>query len=83
MKLNYDLVHPEKVKLIESMLADPIVNELWLKFVNLGLPNPSNTALIKAREIAWNEYCYFRDQYLGLPPLVVPHIQGTNRRNLF
>lgn len=70
-----DPVHPEKIKLIQEMLADPIVNELWLKFVNLG----HGFGNIKARDKAFQEYCHFRDKYLGLPPLQIQGIQGTNR----
>jgi hypothetical protein len=70
-------VHPEKINLIKNMLNDPIINELWLKFIHLG----SIKASYKERERVFQEYCHFRDLYLGLPPLIITPIQGTHRKN--
>lgn len=63
-----------KVDLIRRLLNDPVVNELWLKFVSM-----QNVATAKEREAIFQEYCHFRDKFLGLGPVVIPFVQGTNR----
>lgn len=78
MSKHVDL-HPEKINLVKNMLNDPIVNELWLKFIHLG----NIKANYKEREVAFQEYCHFRDKYLGLPPLRIEGIQGTNRERKY
>ena len=75
MKLKNNPVQPEKIQLIHDLLNSYPVNELWLEYVRLGMYGGT----YKEREKAWNEYCVFRDKYLGLPPLSVPSIQQTYR----
>lgn len=71
----------EKIQLIQDMLNDPTVGELWQIYIQMGQPqNGASSALLKAREKAWNHYCIARDKFLGLPPLVVPSMQGTINR---
>ena len=74
---------PEKrIQIINTMLADPIVSEAWSVFIRLGQPNNAQLSMnqIKARDKAWGEYCKVRDEYLKLPPLSVPYMQGTQNR---
>lgn len=63
-----------KIKMINDLLQSKFVNESWLKFVYLG----NHGGTFKERDKAFNEYCYFRDLQLGLPPLIVPHVQGSH-----
>lgn len=77
-RFNDDHVAIEKINLIKNLLSDPVVGECWNRFVRLGEIN----ATPKEREIAFQEYCHFRDQFLGLPPLVITPIQGTHRKNM-
>lgn len=74
-----DPVHPEKIKLIQNLLNDPIVKECWDRYVNLGVLNAS----FVQREKAFQEYCHFRDLYLGLPPVKLEGIQGTNKERKY
>jgi hypothetical protein len=75
-KYNDSPVHPEKIKMINEMLQTEPINELWLKFVNLG--NYGGT--VKEREKAFQEYCHFRDLHLGLKPLVIVPIHSEHKR---
>lgn len=75
-KFNTAPVDSLKIKLINDLLSSHPVNELWLKFVELGKHGGS----IKDREKAFAEYCYFRDQYLGLKPLVLQGISSEHRK---
>lgn len=77
-KYNDDHVPAEKIKLINDLLSDPIVNETWCRYVRLGEINAS----VSEREKAFQEYCHFRDLFLGLPPLKITPIQGTHRKNM-
>jgi hypothetical protein len=81
-KYNTAPVPEEKIQKIQEMLNDPIVGEAWKQFVNLGgeLHGTMTMNQINAREIAWNEYVRLRDDYLKLPPLSIPAMQGTHLR---
>lgn len=65
-----------KIKMIEELLQSHPVNEMWLKFVKLG----NSSGNWKEREKAFGEYCIYRDLFLGLPPLIVPSVQGSHTR---
>lgn len=72
MKPRYNTapVHPEKIQLIQSMLNSPLVKQAWDRLQ--ALPHPehsSERALREQRKKTWDEYCFYRDQFLGLPPL--------------
>lgn len=81
-RFNTQPVPPEKIDQINAMLKDPIVGEAWSYFVALGQPHNQTLSMnqIKARDKAWIQYCIVRDQYLKLPPLSVPYVQGTQNR---
>jgi hypothetical protein len=63
-----------KIKMINDMLQSKLVNETYLKLKHLRDYGGTH----KEIEIAWKEYCHFRDLHLGLPPLVVPSVQGSH-----
>jgi hypothetical protein len=65
-----------KIQMINDLLQSHPVNELWLKFVNLG----NSSGNYKEREKVFGEYCIYRDLFLGLPPLNVPSVQGSHTK---
>lgn len=74
-------VSPEKIKLINEMLNDPVVGQLWKEYTMLGQPEQqSANSLIKKRVDTFHAYAVARDAYLGLPPLTIKPIQGTHQR---
>lgn len=81
-RYNTQTVPQDRIDMINEMLNDPIVGEAWSQFVKLGQPHNQGLSMgqIKARDKAWIEYCVVRDQYLKLPPLSVPYVQGTQNR---
>jgi hypothetical protein len=81
-RFNTAPVPEEKILLIKTMLEDPIVGEAWMQFVNLGQPHNHILSMsqIKLRDKAWAEYARLRDEYLKLPPLSIPIMQGTQAR---
>lgn len=81
-RFNTAPVPPERIEQIQTMLNDPIVGEAWNIFIKLGQPHNEILSMnqIKARDKAWAAYCVVRDQYLKLPPLSVPYVQGTQNR---
>jgi hypothetical protein len=78
MKKFKDDVQPKDIQKIYDLLHSHPVNELWLKFVDLG----KYGGTFKEREKAFNEYCYFRDLYLGYKPLVLQGISAEHRKRL-
>ena len=81
MKLTNAPVTPEKIEIIQNMLNDPIVGELWREFVMLGQPQVETAkSLLKKRENAFALYAAARDAFLGLPPLTIQPVQGTHQR---
>jgi hypothetical protein len=83
-RYNNSPVQPEKIQLIYDLLNDPIVKDAWRRFVMLGQPqHGSNGTIYKEREKAFTEYATARDKFLGLPPLIVPSVQGTHNRYRF
>ena len=84
MRFNDAPVSPEKINLIINLLNDPEVNLLWREFVMLGQPVvDSHKSLLKQREEAFQRYAKARDKFLGLPPLVIEPVQGTQSRYRF
>jgi hypothetical protein len=81
-KFNTQPVPEERIAKIQEMLNDPIVGEAWHQFVNLGQPHNHMLSIsqIKLRDKAWAEYARLRDEYLKLPPLSIPIMQGTQAR---
>ena len=74
-------VSPEKIQMINDLLNDPIVGQLWKEYVLTGQPAvDSHRALIKTREEAFQRYAIARDKYLGLPPLKIQGVQGTHAK---
>ena len=71
-------VTKEKIQLITDLLNDPTVNYYWLKFINM--PTGLDFKLIKARWMAFQEYTFYRDKFLGLKPLKIEAVQGTHKR---
>jgi hypothetical protein len=63
-----------KIKMINDLLQAKWVNESYLKLKHLR----DYGGTYKEIETAWKEYCHFRDLELGLPALVVPHVQGSH-----
>lgn len=59
-------VHEEKKKLIEEILSDPVVRDLYDRWQAL---NPANSLNFRAREKLFKEYAKARDERFGLPPI--------------
>jgi len=74
-RFNTAPVQPEKIQLIKDLLNDAIVGDYYHQWLRLK----SSNAHIQIINKAFTEYAIARDRWLGLPPLVIQGIQGTNR----
>jgi len=69
-----------KVQLIQDMLLNSIVGQLWDYYVNLG--HPVTIPEFRERNIAWHNYIAARDAHLGLPPLKIEGVVTNYRSRL-
>lgn len=80
LRFNTAPVPEERIEMITKLLNDPLVGEAWLAYTTLGQMASPTVSFINARDKAWREYARLRDEYLKLPPLVIPIMQGTQNR---
>jgi hypothetical protein len=73
-------VHPHKIALLVEMMNTPHVREAWDHMVRLPeIRESSRRQDVVNKQRAWDEYCYQRDKFLGLParkPEVINYEDG-------